>query len=100
MEPISSTLRHEGFIAKVFKRAGMQTLEARWFANQSLFNGADDAPVNVDAKESVIATLKVGQQTCLAFEETADLLDRARNATTKRELRDVVEAADDLLEQA
>lgn len=100
MEPINTTLRHEGFINKVLKRAGIHTLEARWIANQALFNGADDAPVNTDARDAVVEALKIAQHTSLQLDETAGLIERARNATTRRALRDVVEAADDLLEQA
>lgn len=94
---IDSTLEHEGFVTEMLKRCA--EANGRDVANQTLFNGSDNAPVNESAKETIVGLLDIGHSSFLKDKrsETAVLLKRARNAKTKGQLRAVVTAAKTLL---
>ncbi|HDX8359862.1 MULTISPECIES: hypothetical protein [Aeromonas] len=85
-------MKEEGFLNRALAVVKEDDMSARFLANQSLFNGAADDEIDKNAKVSVIFALNVLNQERMA-NELDDLIERAHNATTQGDIRQVISEA-------
>jgi hypothetical protein len=89
-------MKEENFVNKALNILKNKDMEARWIANQALFNGADDAPIQATDKAAVVLSIDIFNAEEL-HEQLNEHIDRADQAANQGELRAVIAEVNSLL---
>ena len=87
-------MKEEGFVNKALHIIKDEDMSARWLANQSLFNGADDSEVQLSAKVSVSFALNTYND---GYNDLDELMEKAIKITTIGEIRQVITDAEKIM---
>ena len=88
-------MKEEGFVNKALHIIKDEDRNARWLANQSLFNGSDNQKVQLSAKVSISFSLNVYND---GYNDLDSLMEKSIEVTTVGELKQVILDAEEIIE--
>lgn len=87
-------MKEEGFVNAALKQIKEKNTNARFLANQALFNSPDSTKIQASAKVSVAFALNVYNQD---HNDLTDLVEKATNVKTVGGLKKIIEKAEQIM---
>ena len=88
-------MKEEGFVNAALKQIKEKNTNARFLANQALFNSPDSTKIQASAKVSIAFALNVYNQ---AHNDLTDLVEKATNVKTVGGLKKIIEKAEQIMD--
>ena len=88
-------MKEEGFVNAALKQIKEKNTNARFLANQALFNSPDSTKIQASAKVSVAFALNVYNQD---HNDLTDLVEKATNVKTVGGLKKIIEKAEQIMD--
>jgi hypothetical protein len=85
-------MKEEGFVKGSLQKVKENKVEARWLANQSLFNG--NGTIQAAAKASVAMAINIYSE---EHPEIHPYIEKAINVRTKQGMRKIIEEVDKII---
>ena len=88
-------MKEEGFVNAALKQIKEKNTNARFLANQALFNSPDSTKMQSSAKVSIAFALNVYNQD---HNDLTDLVEKATNVKTVGGLKKIIEKAEQIMD--
>ncbi len=88
-------MKEEGFVNAALKQIKEKNTNARFLANQALFNSPDSTKIQASAKVSIAFALNVYNQD---HNDLTDLVEKATNVKTVGGLKKIIEKAEQIMD--
>ena len=88
-------MKEEGFVNAALKQIKEKNTNARFLANQALFNSPDSTKIQASAKVSIAFALNVYNQD---HNDLTDLVEKATNVKTIGGLKKIIEKAEQIMD--
>ena len=88
-------MKEQGFVNAALKQIKEKNTNARFLANQALFNSPDSTKIQASAKVSIAFALNVYNQD---HNDLTDLVEKATNVKTVGGLKKIIEKAEQIME--